>query len=162
MSNVKGQTSSALAVREQQGAGKLSETILCKSLQDLTKAALELLTLCKDDRIFAFYGEMGAGKTTFIKALCKQLGVEEVVSSPTFAIVNEYKMKDGKSLHHFDFYRVKNESEVFDFGFEEYLYSGNYCFMEWPEKINKLLPDNIIKVLIRVEKEVRIITIGQE
>lgn len=88
----------------------------------------------------AFYGEMGAGKTTLIKAICEKLGVEGTTSSPTFSIINEYVNNNGDSLFHFDFYRINNETEAYDFGYEEYFYSGNLCFIEWPEKIERLLP----------------------
>ena len=90
---------------------------------------------------------MGMGKTTFIKELCRQLGVDGVVSSPTFSIVNEYDSK-GESIYHFDFYRLKNEQEAYDFGYEEYFYSGNYCFVEWPEKIENLLPEDAVLISI--------------
>lgn len=98
-------------------------------------------------RVFAFYGKMGAGKTTFIKAVCEELGVEDVITSPTFAIVNEYTT--GKnSVYHFDFYRIKKLEEVYDMGYEEYFYSGALCFIEWPELIEELLPDDAVKVVI--------------
>ena len=92
-------------------------------------------------KVILFHGEMGAGKTTFIKALAKALGVEKATSSPTFSLVNEYQAKNGL-VYHFDVYRLKNESEAFDFGIEDYLYSGNWCFIEWAEKIPNLIPDN--------------------
>ena len=118
------------------------------SLEDLPEIAKQLLADYSQDRIFAFYGEMGAGKTTFIKELCHQLGIENEVSSPTFSIVNEYF--DGKeSLYHFDFYRINNVQEAFDIGAEEYFYSGSYCFLEWPQKIEALLPEESIKVHIK-------------
>ncbi len=104
-------------------------------------------------RVFAFYGGMGAGKTTFIKALCAVLGVADIVQSPTFSIVNEYKTTAGDSIYHFDFYRIKKTGEVFDIGYEDYLYSGSYCFMEWPELIESLLPDDAVKVRISGETE---------
>lgn len=89
---------------------------------------------------------MGVGKTTYIKAICHELGVTDIVQSPTFSIINEYKTTTGESIYHFDFYRIRNIAEVFDIGYEDYLYSGNYCFMEWPELIESLLPENTIRV----------------
>ena len=103
----------------------------------------------KPNKVVLFNGLMGAGKTTFIKSLCKQLGVEDVTSSPTFSLVNEYEMPDGKRIYHFDLYRINSEIEALDMGIEEYLYSGNWCFIEWPEKIPNLLPENVTTVTIR-------------
>jgi len=105
-----------------------------------------------NQKIFLFYGEMGAGKTTLIKSICEYLGTSELATSPTFSIVNEYLMPGGK-LYHFDFYRLKNETEALDMGYEEYFYSGNYCFIEWPEKISGLLPDHFIRINIKVTGE---------
>ncbi|MBE7442615.1 MAG: tRNA (adenosine(37)-N6)-threonylcarbamoyltransferase complex ATPase subunit type 1 TsaE [Flavobacteriales bacterium] len=104
-------------------------------------------------KVILFYGEMGNGKTTLIKQLCKKLGVTEPTSSPTFSIVNEYKTNDNKTIYHFDFYRIKNETEVLDFGYEEYLYSNNFCFIEWPEKIPNMLPEDVVKVYITLDKD---------
>ena len=101
-----------------------------------------------DEKVFAFYGAMGAGKTTFIKALCEELGVEETITSPTFAIINEYRDGGGNSIFHFDFYRINKLEEAFDFGYEDYFYSGNLCFIEWPERIEPLLPAGTVKVYI--------------
>lgn len=109
--------------------------------------------LFKDHRIFAFYGEMGAGKTTFIKALCKQAGVKDLVSSPSFALVYEYRTENTDKVYHFDFYRIKNPSEIFDLGYEDYLYSGNLCFIEWPEVAQALLPENAVKVNIKINND---------
>lgn len=119
-----------------------------RGLQDLPGAALQILNLAGKQRIFLFYGDMGAGKTTFIKELCAQLGVQDVVSSPTFSIVNEYTA-DKLTLYHFDFYRLKQETEALDLGYEDYFYSGNYCFIEWPEKIPNLLPAGYLKINIK-------------
>ena len=116
-------------------------------LGELPVLANKILSSAGEERIFVFYGEMGAGKTTLINQLCKQLGVTEHTSSPTFSIVNEYEGKENK-IFHFDFYRIKNESEAFDFGYEDYFYSGEYCMIEWPEKIPNLLPDKYIRVKI--------------
>lgn len=101
-------------------------------------------------KVVLFYGEMGVGKTTLIKYLCKELGVIESTSSPTFSIVNEYLTKDGNSIYHFDFYRIEKESEVLDLGYEDYFYSGNYCFVEWPEKIPHLTPESAINITIKL------------
>jgi len=124
-------------------------TILAPTLSDLAAVAREMLKRYPDQRVFAFYGSMGAGKTTFIKAICKELGVEGPTSSPSFSIVNEYKGAGGIKLYHFDFYRLKSEAEASDIGLEEYLDSGHYCFMEWPERIEGLLPPNHLKINIK-------------
>jgi tRNA threonylcarbamoyladenosine biosynthesis protein TsaE len=119
------------------------------SLSQLPNTASEIIKFAKDSRIFLFYGEMGAGKTTLIKALCESLGTTEPVTSPTFSIVNEYEGA-GNRIYHFDFYRLKNETEALDMGYEEYFYSGAYCFIEWPEKIPNLLPDHFVNIKIKV------------
>jgi tRNA threonylcarbamoyladenosine biosynthesis protein TsaE len=121
--------------------------ILVHSLAELRTFAEKILSSFPDDRIFLFHGEMGAGKTTLINALCKSLGVQEATSSPTFSIVNEYRFASG-TVFHFDFYRLKNEEEALDLGYEEYFYSGNYCFVEWPEKIANLLPSDAVNIYI--------------
>ena len=128
------------------------------SLVDLDEAAIVLLKSFPERRVFAFFGEMGAGKTTFIKSLCKALGVTENVSSPTFALVNEYVNSAGGSIYHFDFYRIENEREAIDIGINEYFNSGNYCFVEWSEKILHLLPEDAVRIRIDVKNETRIIT----
>lgn len=120
-----------------------------KSLDELKHAAEQLISFGGSEKIFLFYGEMGAGKTTLIKSLCEHLGVKEHATSPTFSIVNEYQGESSK-IYHFDFYRLKNQSEALDLGYEEYFYSGNYCFIEWPEKIPDLLPDHYIQVDVQV------------
>ena len=125
--------------------------ICINSLDEIGKAAREFVTAMGDRTVFAFYGKMGAGKTTFIKAVCEELGVEDVINSPTFAIVNEYVDGKGEPIYHFDFYRIKNLQEVMDIGYEDYVYSGNVCFMEWPELIENLLPDDAVKVTIEEE-----------
>ena len=122
--------------------------IKIKSIQDLGKAAKDFISAMGGSTVFAFYGKMGAGKTTFIKAVCEALGVTDVINSPTFAIVNEYECGDGNLIYHFDFYRIKKEQEVLDIGYEDYVYSGNLCFMEWPELIEDLLPEGTVKVTI--------------
>lgn len=122
------------------------------SLDDLPLVVKQFLKDWKDQRIFALFGAMGAGKTTFIKILCKALQVDSIVTSPTFSIVNEYTTIDDKIIYHFDFYRIEDEDEVFDMGFEEYIDSGHICLMEWSENIEALLPENICKIHIS-EKE---------
>ncbi|MBO7580585.1 MAG: tRNA (adenosine(37)-N6)-threonylcarbamoyltransferase complex ATPase subunit type 1 TsaE [Bacteroidaceae bacterium] len=127
--------------------------ISINSLDEIKKAAQEFVAAMNDRRVFAFYGKMGAGKTTFIKAVCEELGVEDVINSPTFAIVNEYVDGNGEPVYHFDFYRIKKEQEVLDIGYEDYVYSGHVCFMEWPELIENLLPDDAVKVTIEEETD---------
>ena len=126
----------------------MSMEIRIKSIEEIAVAAKEFVTAMGDRKVFAFYGKMGAGKTTFIKAVCEELGVEDVINSPTFAIVNEYVDGKGEPVYHFDFYRIKNLQEVLDIGYEDYVYSGHVCFMEWPELIENLLPDDAVKVTI--------------
>lgn len=134
--------------------------IIIHSLEDIKRAASEFVALIGNRRIFAFYGHMGAGKTTFIKAICEELGVTDAVSSPTFAIVNEYASTMG-SIYHFDFYRIKRSSEVMDLGFEDYAYSGNLCLMEWPELIEEFLPEETVDVHIEeIEGGKRRVTVG--
>jgi len=122
------------------------------SLDKINDAATKFVAQMGNNTVFAFHGEMGAGKTTFIKAICEKLGVEDQITSPTFAIVNEYRSNSGELIYHFDFYRIKDESEAFDFGYEDYFYSGSICFIEWPEKVESLLPNDIVNVTIS-EKE---------
>jgi len=129
-----------------------------KSISDINHIAARFIQAHPADRIFAFYGEMGAGKTTFIKALCEEMQVLDYVTSPTFALINEYRTENNRAIFHFDFYRIKNISEAFDFGYEDYFYSGDYCFIEWPELIEPLLPSIAVKVTIReIENGRRII-----
>jgi tRNA threonylcarbamoyladenosine biosynthesis protein TsaE len=130
-----------------------------QSIEELPKAAKDLLEFAGNQRVFLFFGEMGAGKTTFIKAICKTLGVSDSVSSPTFSIVNEYSAGEAL-IYHFDFYRLKKQTEALDLGYEDYLYSGNYCFIEWPEKISELLPERYVEVkLEEMSKNERLIKI---
>jgi tRNA threonylcarbamoyladenosine biosynthesis protein TsaE len=125
------------------------KTINIKSTADLPKVASALLDFAQGEKFFVFEGEMAAGKTTFIKSLCQVLGVNEVVSSPTFSIVNEYHSpKD--IIYHFDFYRLKNIHEAYDIGYEEYFYSKHYCLVEWPQKVTQLLPEQYIKVELSI------------
>ncbi len=121
------------------------------TLNQINNAAKQIINSSNNHKIWIFDGEMGAGKTTLIKAICKTLGVKDEVSSPTFSLVNEYKTKDGKILYHFDFYRIKNIEEVFDIGYEDYFYSGNICLIEWPEKVNELLENEDV-FEIKIEK----------
>ena len=141
-------------------------TIPCIQKEDTTSQALQQAarTFAEgtgDARVFAFYGAMGAGKTTFIKAVCEELGVEDVITSPTFAIVNEYRSDaSGELIYHFDFYRVKKIEEVYDMGFEDYFYSGALCFIEWPELCEEVLPEDTVKVTIEESSDgTRVVTI---
>lgn len=119
------------------------------SLDNIKEAAKQFVAAIDQNTVFAFYGKMGAGKTTFTKAVCEELGVTDTVASPTFAIVNEYRSDTtGELIYHFDFYRIKKLDEVYDMGYEDYFYSGALCFIEWPELIEDLLPDDAVKVSI--------------
>ena len=123
--------------------------IKINSLADINEAAKTFVENMGDSKVFAFYGKMGAGKTTFVKAVCECLGVDDVITSPTFAIVNEYtSATTGDAIYHFDFYRIKKLEEVYDMGYEDYFYSGSLCFLEWPELIEDLLPEDATKVTI--------------
>lgn len=135
--------------------------IKIQSQESIHEAAREFIAAMGDNTVFALYGKMGAGKTTFVKALCEELGVSDVISSPTFAIVNEYRSDiAGELIYHFDFYRIKKLEEVYDMGYEDYLYSGALCFIEWPELIEELLPGNTVKVTIKeVESGERKVTL---
>ena len=123
--------------------------IRISNLELIREAAREFIQHIGEHRVFAFYGEMGAGKTTFIKAICEELGVEDVITSPTFAIVNEYSLADGDCIYHFDFYRIKKLEEVYDMGYEDYFYGNGLCFIEWPEMMEELLPEGAVKVQIK-------------
>ncbi|MBO5633976.1 MAG: tRNA (adenosine(37)-N6)-threonylcarbamoyltransferase complex ATPase subunit type 1 TsaE [Bacteroidales bacterium] len=128
--------------------------IVIHNLQDIDRAADDFLSLIGDHNIIAFYAAMGAGKTTFTTALCRRLGVrEDAVSSPTFAIVNEYKTGNGEPMYHFDFYRVTKISEALDIGFYDYIDSGYLCVIEWPENIEEILPEETLKVSIKVNPD---------
>ena len=123
-------------------------TITINGIEDYPQAAREFVELLDKGRIFAFYGKMGSGKTTFIKSICEELGVEDSINSPTFAIVNEYEDRNQNTIYHFDFYRIKAIEEVYNMGYEEYLYGDAICFMEWPELIEELLPEETVKVFV--------------
>ncbi len=124
--------------------------IKIESLDKINDAAQEFVKAMGDNTVFAFHGEMGAGKTTFIKAICENLGVSDPINSPTFAIVNEYRSDSGELIYHFDFYRINKEEEAFDFGYEDYFYSGSLCFIEWPERVESLLPKDTVNVTIEI------------
>lgn len=125
--------------------------LVLNNLSDIDIIAKKFVENMGNRKVFAFYGEMGAGKTTFIKAICGALGVTETITSPTFAIVNEYMKADGDPIFHFDFYRIKDIDEAYDFGYEDYFYSGHLCFIEWPQLVEPLLPENVVKVQIEIE-----------
>lgn len=127
--------------------------IKIKSLDNIREAAKAFLDGMGTGKVFAFYGKMGAGKTTFIKAICEELGVTDVITSPTFALVNEYTVADGSPIYHFDFYRIKKLDEVYDMGYEDYFYGGSLCFLEWPELIEEILPEDVTKVTITEEAD---------
>lgn len=128
--------------------------IKINSLYSIHEAAKEFIALMDDRTVFAFRGSMGAGKTTFIKAICEELGVEDVINSPTFAIINEYRSEEtGELIYHFDFYRINKLSEAEEIGTSDYFYSGALCFIEWPEKIEELLPGDVVEVSIREEAD---------
>ena len=127
--------------------------IKIKSLDNIREAAKAFLDGMGTGKVFAFYGKMGAGKTTFIKAICEELGVTDVITSPTFALVNEYTAADGCPIYHFDFYRIKKLDEVYDMGYEDYFYGGSLCFLEWPELIEEILPEDVTKVTITEEAD---------
>ena len=127
--------------------------IRINSLDTIHEAAKDFIKGMGDGKVFAFYGKMGAGKTTFIKALCEVLGVKDVITSPTFAIINEYTDGNDNPIYHFDFSRIKKLEEVYDMGYEDYFYSGNLCLLEWPELVEDVLPENVIKVTIEEQPD---------
>lgn len=136
------------------------ETIQLNNISDIEKAAGKILQQTKGKKILAFFGELGSGKTTIIKAICQLLNAENSVTSPTFSLVNEYLLPNRNKIFHIDFYRINDIEEIYDFGYEEYLYSPHICLIEWPEKIESLLPENTAKIYIQVvSKNERIIKI---
>ncbi len=124
--------------------------IVIKDKRHLQSAVKKLMEYCAGSKILAFYGPMGSGKTTIIKAICEAMGADDIISSPTFTLVNEYRTKSGEALFHIDFYRIRKTEEVFDFGIEEYLAGDSYCFMEWPELVEDILPPSTIRIRITV------------
>ena len=132
---------------------------ICEKLDDLEDISKSMFSQYPSNKKWVFFGEMGVGKTTLIKYLCKSLDVIDVVRSPTFSIVNEYISKNNETVYHFDFYRLEDESEAFDLGYESYFFSNHFCFIEWPSKIKNIIPDDFLKVEITVEQEKRIIRI---
>lgn len=141
----------------------MKQTILIPSIEKLPEAAKFFIEMMGDATVFAFYGAMGAGKTTFISALCEALGINDVVNSPTFSIVNEYRSDTtGELVYHFDFYRIRKIDEVYDMGYEDYFYSGALCLIEWPELIEDLLPEDAVRVSITEQEDgTRLITMGE-
>lgn len=127
--------------------------IKIKSLDGIADAARQFVDAMGENKVFAMFGPMGVGKTTFVKAVCKILGVEDTITSPTFAIVNEYRTNTGNQIFHFDFYRIRKVEEVYDMGYEDYVYSGAVCFLEWPELIEELLPEDAVRVTLSEEED---------
>ncbi|MCQ2217472.1 MAG: tRNA (adenosine(37)-N6)-threonylcarbamoyltransferase complex ATPase subunit type 1 TsaE [Paludibacteraceae bacterium] len=127
--------------------------IIIKSLDEISEAAQQFINMIGERKVFVFYGHMGAGKTTFIRAICEAMGVTDVINSPTFAIVNEYNTNSGKQIFHFDFYRINKIEEAYDFGYEDYFYSGQLCFVEWPEKVEQLIPEDAVEVHISEQED---------
>ena len=134
--------------------------IKIQDIEHIREAAREFIEHIGNHRVFAFYGKMGAGKTTFVKAICEELGVEDVITSPTFAIINDYSIGNVQPstfnlqhIYHFDFYRIKKLEEVYDMGYEDYFYSGALCFIEWPELIEEILPDDAVRVNIEEQAD---------
>ncbi|BAX80320.1 tRNA (adenosine(37)-N6)-threonylcarbamoyltransferase complex ATPase subunit type 1 TsaE [Labilibaculum antarcticum] len=123
------------------------------SLKEINAVAKEFLSLVGSKRVFALYGAMGVGKTTFVKAICDEMGVEDTINSPTFSIVNEYHTSKEDIIYHFDFYRIEDVKEAYDFGYEDYFYSNAMCFIEWPEKIESILPNDAVAVLFEEESD---------
>ena len=127
--------------------------IKIKSLDGIADAARQFVDAMGENKVFAMFGPMGVGKTTFVKAVCEILGVEDTITSPTFAIVNEYRTNTGDQIFHFDFYRIRKVEEVYDMGYEDYVYSGAMCFLEWPELIEELLPEDAVRVTLSEEED---------
>ncbi len=136
--------------------------LVCKSEKEIEWIAKRIIDFAGPQKVWIFFGEMGAGKTTIIKVICSMLGIADSVNSPTFALVNEYQNDKGLTIYHFDFFRINNEAEAVDIGIDEYFYSGNYCFVEWPSKIISLLPDNYLIVeLEALQDQSRVISLSK-
>ncbi len=133
--------------------------LVCKNIKEIPGTANKALSFFPDNKLFAVYGPMGVGKTTFIKALCKELGVKDIVNSPSFGLVHNYKLPNNDPVYHFDFYRIKKQEEAFDIGYEDYFFSGHYCFIEWPEKVTELLPNDCVKIFMKEDNGVRFFSI---
>lgn len=129
------------------------KTYKATSLNDLKIIAEKLVIDFGSKKVITFFGQMGVGKTTLIKELCKVLGVKDATNSPTFSIVNEYQSTKKKAVYHFDFYRIEEEEEVYDLGYEDYFYSDSFCFIEWPEKIPNLIPEDVVKLYLKLDDE---------
>ena len=142
----------------------MNQVFTAKNENDLSDISKKIIDF-SDSNLFLLYGDMGVGKTTLVKSLCSMLDVVDVVTSPTFSIVNQYKRSNNKYVFHFDFYRTKNENEIFDIGYEEYLFSSSYCFVEWPEKAEELLPNRFVKIEMKLEnnfRKIRVKNINQK
>ena len=142
----------------------MNQVFTAKNEDDLSDISKKIIDF-SDSNLFLLYGDMGVGKTTLVKSLCSVLDVVDVVTSPTFSIVNQYKRSNNKYVFHFDFYRTKNENEIFDIGYEEYLFSSSYCFVEWPEKAEELLPNRFVKIEMKLEnnfRKIRVKNINQK
>ena len=129
----------------------MSKTLFAENLDQLNSVSKQIIAHAFPHKKFAFYGEMGVGKTTLIKALSLHLGVTDMVSSPTFSIVNEYLINESEKIYHFDFFRIEDEQEAFDIGYEEYFFSNSYCFIEWPEKITNLIENDMVRIKMSIE-----------
>ncbi len=137
------------------------QQITVSNLDGIAAAAKQFVALMGTNKVFALFGPMGVGKTTFVRAVCQELGVQDTVTSPTFAIVNEYRTATARSVYHFDFYRIRKVEEVYDMGYEDYFYSGSVCFLEWPELVEELLPEDVVRVtLSEAEDGVRTISLS--
>ncbi|MDD5570058.1 MAG: tRNA (adenosine(37)-N6)-threonylcarbamoyltransferase complex ATPase subunit type 1 TsaE [Bacteroidales bacterium] len=133
----------------------------CSKIEELESIAVKILLIHPNTKVFAFYGPLGVGKTTFIKAFCKVLNIKNGSASPTFSIINEYETFKNEKVYHFDFYRVKDIKEIYDLGYEDYFYSDSYCFIEWPEKAENLLPYNYVVIKMSEENEKRVLEITE-
>ena len=131
----------------------MEKEFVVEHLSELPDVASKILDCFEDKKVVAFKGEMGVGKTTLIKELCKKLGVAELTQSPTFSVVNEYLSTNNQRIYHFDFYRIENEEEAYDLGYEDYFYSGDFCFIEWPERIPGILPEDMVLVYLELDAQ---------